>query len=583
MPTLDEYMKSGGYAKDSQAQAAVNGGKSNFTGMNGTGSSSSSAPSSKTSSGMFGGTYQPAPSTPAPNPPLFQSNSYTPAAGAAVQAQNTARNEHNTKLATDPLYAYQDALAKQQAAYQAEIAKIQKENEAKALAEKQAREAQKLQMIGNMKTMYDASFANAKSGLDANKSNQLAELQKAYADAVTNGELTVREAEEAFNAQKSELDAAAYQASQQRGVLGAQRGIGNSQQLAGMQATDQANFDKLKNSATTARNTQVNEIRQRINALTTQKDLDLAKVNESYNAALSGARSQADLQYNAAVNNLNAGDYAADRAFSEQMAQLNSAQQAQMAQLNMQNVNAGAQAILQSKLNAQAQQAGFKNQVEMQQMAHGQALEILAKQAGYQSAQDAVRHGYDMEKLTSTQEFAKLMADITQGYTQSNMGLQYGYDIGKINQQGAIQGSLQSAAQKNAESLWDKQQAAKDNDYYKSLSREAVSLGLSPMANEYAVRQAQQKQASSVKKQDAIDKMTTEYDMKNVFGNPILPQALAEQNAGKLKNPVPSTIPGQIMLDIYDAFNPFYSLTDETSAYNSKLNAIDQFNKLYGK
>jgi hypothetical protein len=154
------------------------------------------------------------------------------------------------------------------------------------------------------------AYYNTQAGmLGKQQQQQIAEIQKAYQDAVDAGNLSITEANDQFTKAVNQINTQAYRDSQLTQAYGFDRGIGNSQQLLGLMAGDNSRKQTMVNDVTTQRDTRINALKDRISKLTTQKDLDITNANNDYNYNLSIARGQADQNYNDAMTQLKMQDW----------------------------------------------------------------------------------------------------------------------------------------------------------------------------------------------------------------------------------------------------------------------------------
>lgn len=351
-----------------------------------------------------------------------------------LRRQQQAQQQVPQQNSQSMLSQYQQQMQASMKQYQDQVNALKASDAQKVEQARVERETKKAGMLGNFKKQYEAALTGQVADLDSAKAQSIADLEKSYSDAVKNGDMSVLQAKNAFDAQKKQLEQQQYNASQSRNLISSQRGIGNSQQLLGMQSTDQAQFNELQAGATTARDTQLADIKSRLDAIGNTKNTETARIGEQYNASLNKAKSSADQAYQSTVNNLDVNDYNADRAFSEQMMAAN--RQMDLGSMNAQmgQMNQLSQGMFQADLQSRNNSEQLQNAIQLANNGNMNQLGLLAKQNGYDMEKMAAANGYDMQKLQSSQEFQQMMGQIQQGYTQQNMGLQQGY-----NQQNAAQ------------------------------------------------------------------------------------------------------------------------------------------------
>lgn len=226
----------------------------------------------------------------------------------------------------------------------------------------------------------DAMYQQQASQIEASRQNQINAIERAYQQAVADGELSQAEAQRQFEANREAIMESSYRDSQLTNLNASNLGISNSQQMLGLQAGDNARRNRNETTAQTARDTRINEIKTRISQISNQKNLDTANINAQADQALIGARAGVDSQLFGQMADFNAGNY--------QIGQQQSWQE------------------------------------HMAQQQHNWTLEQMAE-----------AHGYDLSKMTQQQRYALEQMAIQQGYTQDNMNLQHGLDLSKMKTQ----------------------------------------------------------------------------------------------------------------------------------------------------
>lgn len=253
---------------------------------------------------------------------------------------------------------------------------------------------------GAMQGSRNSFVANAQAQLDATRSQAISQLSKAYEDAVANGHISIRDAETQFNNQKAQIEQQHYADSERMGLTAQDRGIQNSQQMLGLQMTSDANSAKLINTNVSDRDKRIADIQDRMNALSKQKDLDIANANTQYNSGLLQATNQADMNMS-------------NQQFQLGMEQWKQ-QQAYLQQLGMLKAQDFYQGKQQDKQNA---------------FAHGE------NQANQQ---------FDLTKLGVGNQYQLGQMDAQHGYKVDEMKLNNQFDLEKLAQQFANQRSLQA-------------------------------------------------------------------------------------------------------------------------------------------
>ena len=162
--------------------------------------------------------------------------------------------------------------------------------------------------LGGIAGFYGDAAQNAfeaqKAILDRQLATQLTQLEQAYAQAISEGKISVREAQAQFEAQKAEIEQAAYQQAEATKGYGSEMGLANSQQMIGLQQNDNARVNNMNNTNRSDRDKRIADITDRITALTTQKNLAIADANNQYGFGLQGAQAQASQMYNQSIGGL---------------------------------------------------------------------------------------------------------------------------------------------------------------------------------------------------------------------------------------------------------------------------------------
>ena len=161
--------------------------------------------------------------------------------------------------------------------------------------------------------MSGAYMQQQQAMLEATRQNQLANLQKAYSDAVAQGKMSIRDAEDQYAQQLDAINQAAYQDAERTKLYGQNMGLSNSQQMVGLMQADNARKNSLLNQNMTIRDKRINDIRDRINAITAQRDLDIANINAQYYAGLQQAMGTAMMNMGNNAFGLLQNDYLANR------------------------------------------------------------------------------------------------------------------------------------------------------------------------------------------------------------------------------------------------------------------------------
>lgn len=159
----------------------------------------------------------------------------------------------------------------------------------------------------------DGYVQNQKAQLDRMKAQQVNELQKLYQEAIEAGQISIRDAEQQFNEGVKAIEKRAYQDSELTNLHAQSRGIQNSQQMVGLMQGDQIRRATLENENLNQKNIRINNIKDRLNTIKIQKDLDIAKVNSAHDIGMLQAQGQAGMMKAQNMFDLMKEDYSAHR------------------------------------------------------------------------------------------------------------------------------------------------------------------------------------------------------------------------------------------------------------------------------
>lgn len=317
----------------------------------------------------------------------------------------------------------------------------------------------------------NAQYSGAQAQLGQARDSQISELQKAYADAVASGEMSIREAEEAFKANKSNIERQAYNDAERTALMAEDRGIANSQQMMGMVAGDNARTNSLLSQNMTERDKRIADVKDRINALTKQKDLDIANANSTYNYSLANNRSQIASALTNQMFQMGYDDHnrRADQRF-------------QLGQMDLQN---------QYAIDQMEKQFGF--QEKMAGVQHGFDLEKMGLSQKYQLEQMAKAFGYDLDKMSVQQQYQLAQMAEQFGYNQQMAQIDYQNQLGLQNNQFGNQSQL-SAQEFNQQMQARRQEIqmqkeAELQEYDLAVQRELAKY--KPGTKEYEIRKGQ--------------------------------------------------------------------------------------------
>jgi hypothetical protein len=168
-------------------------------------------------------------------------------------------------------------------------------------------------------------------------------------------------------------------------------GIQNSQQQIGLMQTDQARNASLINKNTSERDRRINDIKDRISAITKQKDLDLANVQSEHDSGVIQAKAEADNNYASNMFGVAKDTY----NFNNSLKQMQEQSRLQIEQMNIQHgLDLDKMKVdLENSMALEAKKYGYQSALQsqaakqQQQAAIAKATaEMQAEQKAYESA-----------------------------------------------------------------------------------------------------------------------------------------------------------------------------------------------------
>lgn len=324
-------------------------------------------------------------------------------------------------------------------------------------------QASQEQMNNSLQQNAQAQMQQQKAILDMQLKQQLASLEKAYNDAISDGKLSVREAQEQFQAEKTAIEKQAYLDSERTILYSNEMGIQNSQQMVGLMQGDNARTNELHQSARLQKEKRVNEITDRLNRIKQDYTLDSGLAYNQYNSGLLSSSGQINAQMYQNMFEMQRDDYTFNRQ--------------QQAQLDMANVQ-------------------YQYDRNNQDYAHTLDLEKMSN-----------AYNLDLGKMKAqTRETLQVM-DVQHGYDLDKMAVAFQQDLSKMATQHGYSSSLQSQAHRNSmseasykASLAVQQEEA---DYQRALKRNLAQF--EPGTPEYKAMQNQLKLESDIKKANIWD------------------------------------------------------------------------------
>lgn len=300
----------------------------------------------------------------------------------------------------------------------------------------QRQQGQLNDIYSSMSDMSSAYKAQQKASLASARDSQLAYLKKAYATAVSDGEISIRDADEAYASQAERINQQAYLDAEQTSLYSQDMGIQNSQQAVGLQQGDNARKNSLINTNMTTRDKRVADIRDRLTAIKTQKNLDMANVNAQYESGLAQAQATADQMYASNMFGLQSSNYSAERDQNYARQNMNYQNDLQLGQMSQQ------------------QQYALDNMSTQQKY----ALEQIVKSGEIDVQKMNVQHGLDIDTMAK-----QLANDLTK------MNVSFG-------QSSALQSQSSANSIKQAQTEYALKAQAEENAYQKQLKRDLAGV-----------------------------------------------------------------------------------------------------------
>jgi hypothetical protein len=171
-------------------------------------------------------------------------------------------------------------------------------------------------MVSNTNKYGQNAKASAKAQLDAGLTEETTALKKTYNDAVAQGDISVRDAQIAYDKQVGNLNKQYYGEMKNANLYGNQMGMQNSNQMLGLQSSiNERQIQNTQNSAI-VRDQSIADIKTKLNALKTSTDLDIAKAQSVYNSNLARSNSEIDMNVLNQLNSL--GQWKGNQLFQTQ-------------------------------------------------------------------------------------------------------------------------------------------------------------------------------------------------------------------------------------------------------------------------
>ena len=314
------------------------------------------------------------------------------------------------------------------------------------------------EMMRFLQQSAQSQLQQQKAMLDAQLNQQLTMLEKAYNDAIADGKISVRDAQENFQREKAEIEKQAYLDSERTHLYGNEMGIQNSQQMIGLMQGDNARNNELKQTARLSKERRINDISDRLQRVKQNADLDTASLYNQHQAGLMSATGQINSQMYQNMFDMQRDDYMFNRNIQ--------------GQLDMANV--------QHQYGKDSQQ--FGHQLDLEKMANAYNLDL-----GKMKAQ--------------TRETLQLM-ETQHGYDIDKMAIAFQQDLSKMAAQHGYSASLQSQAHRNSMAQQAQRAslriAEEERQYQVALGRALAEL--TPGTPEYKITQDRMKRESDARK-----------------------------------------------------------------------------------
>lgn len=163
--------------------------------------------------------------------------------------------------------------------------------------------------LNSLKKNSDSFYNDQVSSLGKARDNAILQQKQTYQNAVDEGKISQDEANKQFNEDVKSIDQSFYKQAQSTNLMAYNNGIQSSMQMLGLQAGDNARKQDSVDSATSTRDQQINDIKNRLSSLASTRDLNISGINSDYGYNVSQARAQADQMYNNGTSQFQLNDY----------------------------------------------------------------------------------------------------------------------------------------------------------------------------------------------------------------------------------------------------------------------------------
>lgn len=436
------------------------------------------------------------------------------------------------------------------------------------------------QMGADVQNFYKTSsqdyFDAQKANFEKQLATQIAELEKSYADAIASGQISIRDAEAQFEAQKKQIEADAYTQYEATKAYGSELGMTNSQQMLGFQQNDNARVNKMNNANATDRDRRINDIKDRLNAITLQKNLSIADAHNQFGYNIAGAQSQASQMYNQSMGGFTEGQYMSNL---QQMQDLEKMYANYGYDVNKMGINHGYDL---DKMNV-----GHQYDLNKMGVGHQYDLDRMNKEQGFAIDRMGLQQKYNLESMSQEQIYAldRMDKDAQLKAEQAIQKMGIDMELMKYGSQLNIQemitkSGLDKSLASHSSSLRMQEMTAalqaEVDEYYIARDRELKRLGITPdmVQNQYGGNaELAIETVSGDKKMTAIKQeldMKIQYGLKETFQTAFASQEFENAFGQALPDPV---VPNKNDYYSYSNFTGMETFND--SKYNKDMSAYE--------
>lgn len=356
-----------------------------------------------------------------------------------------------------------------------------------------------------------AQISSQQAQLGQARDQQLMEIERALQKAISDGQLSIRQAEQQFAQAKQEIENQAYLDSERTNLTAHDRGIQNSAQMIGLMQGDQARQQGLMNQNMSQRDVTINEINHQLNQLNYDAGINRSMANNQYNYGLAGA-----------MGEINANMYNQLASMSFEDYQRLQSQGFDMNMLGMQHQNdlsKMAQAQQYTQQNMQTQQGFDLSRLSVQQR---YTLEQMAKQQGFDLDKMSADQQYRLAQMAQSFDYDMRTQESTQGFQADQNALDRG-----------IQVKLQEMRQSHDLNMLTKEQQADLDRYEVELGRKLAQY--QPGTREYDLLNSEFDFAIESLKRESMANLATDIGAKKLASllesYPEMPKDMSDRKA----------------------------------------------------